>query len=99
MTTKSPSALTRAELAELLLETGHHHHQAYIEADGVDPEWALWYAAYLHSRIWDRAGSLPPRSRLVYLLLHAESEHAEAGGDAPWPEFYADIMLRALTAN
>ena len=52
---------TVEELAELLLETGHHHHQAYVSSDGVDPEWALWYADYLQTRLWDGAGSLPTR--------------------------------------
>lgn len=35
------STMDQSQLAELLMKTGHHHHQAYIEADGVDPEWAL----------------------------------------------------------
>ena len=44
MSNETSDPLTREELAELLVETGHHHHQAYADSDGVDPEWALWYA-------------------------------------------------------
>ncbi len=36
-----------SELADLFRETGSKHHAAFIEADGVDPEWALWYSSYL----------------------------------------------------
>lgn len=93
------AAITAAELAELLVETGQHHHHAYISSDGVDPEWALWYAGYLQGRVWDRAGVIPTRSRLVHLLLSAEQDHAAYGGQAPWPAFYAERMLSALTAG
>ena len=87
---------TVEELAELLLETGHHHHQAYISSEGVDPEWALWYAGYLQTRLWDRAGSLPTRSSLVHLLVQAEKDFV-AIPDAPdWPPAYAKYMLENL---
>ena len=45
------------QLEELLRETGEAHHQAYIETDGADPEWPLWYADYLRessARSWTR---------------------------------------------
>lgn len=99
MMTEASTLLTAAELADLLMETGQHHHRAYIDSDGTDPEWALWYAGYLQSRIWDRGGFLPTRSLLVHLLLGAEGEHAAAGGDTPWPQFYADLMLPELAGS
>lgn len=88
--------ITAAELADLLLEAGHRHHQAYAVTDGADPEWALWYAGYLQARLWDRTGSLPTRSKLVHLLLAAEEQHGATDGDVPWPPFYAESMLAAL---
>lgn len=91
--------LNQEQLADLLMETGHHHHQAYIDSDGVDPEWALWYAGYLQARMWDRAGALPTRSQLIYLLLRGEMELAEAGTDTPWPQYYAGIILTALQSS
>lgn len=96
MSSQNVDPLTREELAELLDETGHHHHQAYADADGVDPEWALWYAGYLQTRMWDRAGMLPTRSQLVYLLIRGESELANADTDMPWPQYYAEAILAAL---
>jgi len=91
--------MTTEELAKLLEETGHKHHQAYAEADGADPEWALWYAGYLQAHMWDRAGSLPTRSQLAHLLLAGEAALAESGTDAPWQHYYADLILAALSAD
>ncbi len=93
----SDSTITVEELADLIKETGEHHHQAYEASDGVDPEWALWYSGYLQSRLWDRAGRLPSRSLLVHLLLSAEAAHAKADSDEPWPSFYAKAILDTLS--
>ena len=84
------------DLADLLVETGHHHHQAYQDSDGVDPEWALWYAGYLQSRIWDRFGPVPTRSRLVHLLLAAEEDFGAADDPGPWPPHYARFIAGRL---
>lgn len=92
------NSLTPEELADLLMETGHHHHQAYISSEGIDPEWALWYAGYLQSRIWDRLGAVPTRSSLVHLLVQADLDYV-AGDDAtPWPQVYAAFIIERLTA-
>ncbi|MEM6634472.1 MAG: hypothetical protein AAF667_01150 [Pseudomonadota bacterium] len=42
---------TTNELADLLREAGSAHHQAFLAVDGADPDWALWYADYLHPKI------------------------------------------------
>ena len=39
------------QLAELFKQTGEAHHQAFLETDGEDPEWAIWYAGYLQDRL------------------------------------------------
>ncbi|MDH3755917.1 MAG: hypothetical protein OEU32_18800 [Acidimicrobiia bacterium] len=96
MSDNTAATISVDELADLLMETGQHHHRAYIESDGTDPEWAMWYAGYLQSRLWERAGSLPSRSLLVHLLLGAQEDHEANGGDSPWPLHYARIMLAAL---
>ena len=97
MSDNTAATISEAELADLLMETGQHHHRAYIESDGTDPEWAMWYAGYLQSRLWERAGSLPTRSLLVHLLLGAQADHEANGGDSPWPQHYARLMHAALT--
>ncbi|WP_205874119.1 NAD(P)H-hydrate epimerase [Mycobacterium camsae] len=87
------TSITIAELADLLVETGQRHHQAYADSDGVDPEWALWYSGYLQTRLWDRAGRLPSRSQLVGLLESAERRY---GGAAGWPLRYAAHLLAGI---
>jgi NAD(P)H-hydrate epimerase len=88
----------QAELAEILRETGERHHAAFAASDGTDPEWALWYAGYLQARLWDRAGRLPTRSELVYLLVAAERAQIASGSDEPWPEAYARHILAELSS-
>ena len=86
-------------LTALLQEAGGAHHQAFLSTDGGDPEWPLWYAGWLQTRLWDRAGRLPTRSELVRLLLEAEEAHAAADTDEGWPSFYATRILDALAAD
>jgi len=89
------TSISADELADLLVETGERHHRAYAEADGADPEWPLWYSGYLQARLWDRAGALPTRSRLVALLQSAEQRFGAATG---WQLHYAHHILAALGA-
>ena len=81
------------ELTELLQEAGRRHHEAFITSDGADPEWPKWYAGYLQARIWDRFGTVPTQSELVYALVAAEKAHAAARTDEPWPVYYARFFL------
>ena len=85
--------MTVDELAELLMETGRKHHAAFAVSDGADPEWAKWYAGYLQAQLWDRLGSLPSQSELIYTLVAADKAHANAAPDEPWPSFYAARLL------
>jgi NAD(P)H-hydrate epimerase len=92
-TTPADDPAQLAEITELLRRTGHAHHQAYRSTDGVDPEWAIWYAGYLQAHLGDRLGAVLARGEFVYRLLKAEKEHARDGGNTPWPEFYAPILV------
>ena len=33
--------ISEDELAALITEAAHAHHAAYIDSDGVDPDWAM----------------------------------------------------------
>jgi NAD(P)H-hydrate epimerase len=91
--------ITEAELAALIQQTADRHHDAFIESDGADPDWALWYAPYLQAHLWDRTGRLPTRSELVFLLVGAERAHAASTTEDPWPETYARHLLAGLVAH
>lgn len=85
-----------ARLAALLQQTGKHHHQAYLETDGGDPEWALWYAGYLQAHLSGLVEPIPARQLLVKLLLDAEAAHVAAGMPTAWPDAYARHLADAL---
>lgn len=85
-------SISAPELAELLRETGHRHHAAYETSNGIDPEWASWYAPYLQARLGSRLGSTTTRSELVYLLIAAEKAFQD-GGTGEWSDSYATFIL------
>jgi NAD(P)H-hydrate epimerase len=87
--------MSEDELAALLMETGKHHHKAYEAADGTDPEWALFYAGYLQTRLWDQLGRLPTRTELIYLLVSADKAFQATGQEyKEWPRFYAKRFIQ-----
>jgi len=74
----------------LFVEAGQHHHAAYIDSDGVDPEWPLFYAAYVQTRLWDRLGVLLTRSELVHLLVSADLAIRTGETKGEWSAVYAE---------
>ena len=89
-------ALTTEALAALLSKTGHNHHQAYIEADGIDPEWALWYSGFIQANLVGLVEKLPTRSDLIHMLVQGAKDHpVEETPD--WQAAYAaDMVPRIL---
>ena len=67
---------TQAQIAELLHEAGETHHQVYRITDGVDADWASWYADWLiHlSELPKVLGTAPVRSELVYILVKLDKD-------------------------
>jgi glutaredoxin len=84
------------ELAALLKQTGEAHHEAFAATDGEDPDWAIWYADYLHDRLAPFLATLITRSRIVFCLVAIADEHETADPEAPWTEFYAARILECL---
>ena len=81
------------EIANLLENTGQAHHQAFIETDGDDPEWALWYADHLHGPLSEMLQHDFTRSTIIYELVRLDK--TADTGDSPWPEVYAmELMER-----
>lgn len=83
-----------SELEELLAAAGPAHHQAFIETDGEDPEWPLWYAEHLQDDLSAVLGASLTKSRLTYLLIDMEEKRAGHAPDSPWPSFYAAELER-----
>jgi NAD(P)H-hydrate epimerase len=81
-------------LEDLFRETGEAHHQAYIETDGADPEWPLWYAGYLQERLGTLLEARFTRSELVYLLIWVANEQPLNAPGADWARYYADFFLQ-----
>ena len=92
--------ISEEDLAALFMETGKHHHEAYHASEGVDPEWALFYAGYLQTRLWDRLGRIPTRMELIYLLFTANKAFQETGqAHEQWPAFYAKFFIDNLATS
>lgn len=80
-------------LEGLFREVGEAHHQAYIETDGADPEWPLWYAEYLQERLAPLLDASFTRSELVYLLLRVANEQPLNAPGANWARYYAKFFI------
>ena len=92
------------QLEGLFHEVGEAHHRAYIETDGADPEWPLWYADYLRERLEELLE--PPASPRV-ARPHARLGCQRAAAQGPWRQLgqvlrqvlYHSIHINLLTAR
>ena len=81
------------EIASLLVETGKAHHQAFIETDGADPEWPLWYAEYLHDKLPPLLDASLTKAEIVHLLLDLEMHRQGLAPGAKWAPYFARVMV------
>jgi hypothetical protein len=87
------------QLSDLFAETGEAHHQAYIETNGFDLEWHLWYADYMQARLSQMLNAQITKSELVYFLVLFDDEHRLRAPEALWTEFYAEAIVVRLTED
>lgn len=81
-------------LAELFEKTGKAHHQAFLDVDGADDEWPLWYADYLMDRLAALLGDAEfTKSELIYLLVTVDREQKSIAPGSHWPTFYANFFM------
>ena len=87
-------------IAELLRQVSQAHREAFEESDGVDPEWAAWFAARLHETLEEALGEPPRRplseGGLADLLAEAEQEHLITSPGRDWPSYYAEFLIARL---
>jgi hypothetical protein len=81
------------QLEDLFRKAGSAHHQAFIKANGEDPDWPLWYADYLLEKLGKLLDAKFTRSELVYLLVMAEKERALMAPGADWSRYYANFFI------
>jgi hypothetical protein len=77
------------QLAQLFREAGSAHHKAFLSTNGDDPEWPLWYAEFLLTRLNAFLGSNLTKSELVYHLIKVEKDRAKENTGIDWPEYYS----------
>ena len=79
------------KIADLLHEAAETHHVVYRITDGVDPDWASWYADWLldHSELPELLGAKPVRSHLVHALVQLDRDYTAAAPDERWEDWYA----------
>ena len=70
------------QVERLFREAGPAHHEAFIDTDGTDPEWPLWYAEYLQERMSALLGQDVSTSELAHLIIGAEEDRAEHAPEA-----------------
>ena len=80
-------------LINLLQETGQAHHQAFIETDGADDDWAIWYADYLFGKINDKLNISLTHTQLVAILVELDQLYQANKPDTHWTRFYATELI------
>ena len=80
------------EMVDLFGETGEAHHKAFVETDGEDPEWPLWYADYLHEKLAEVLEASFTKSELVYLLVMAENDRRTIAPGSDWTVFFSSFF-------
>jgi hypothetical protein len=83
------------KLAELLHEAAETHHAVFRITDGVDDDWATWYADWLVnlSELPTLLARAPVRSELTAELVRLDREYTAAAPTERWEDFYARELL------
>ena len=87
-------------ITQLLEEVSETHHRVFRITDGVDPDWASWYADWLlHlSELPRFLGATPVRSELVYTLVQLDKDYTANTPDEPWPSYYARELVQRFSS-
>ncbi len=84
-------------LDAVLAATGPAHHAAFIETDGVDPEWPIWYAEHVLADVRAILGRPDlTHSRLVWALVDCDDAYSAAAPAIAWHRFYAERFVEKL---
>ena len=87
------SNILPTQIANLLQETAHAHHQAYIETNGFDPEWPLWYAQNLQEKLGRLLNHPLTQSEIDSQILRLDKAYTSKARRQSWQEFYAQELI------
>ena len=76
-------------------EASETHHTVYRYRDGVDPDWASWYADWLIrlTELPNLLQNTPVRSELIYMLVKLDRDFNAVKQDEPWDRYYARQLV------
>lgn len=83
-----------SELAALFQEAGHAHHDAFIDVNGEDSEWPIWYADHLFENLSAMLEVDLTKSELIYLLVGADRAFTAESPAIKWPQYYAQFFIK-----
>jgi glutaredoxin len=81
------------QISEIFENAGRAHHQAFLDTNGEDSEWPIWYANHIYEPIKKIMPGDLTRSRIIYCLIAAEQEHHARAPETNWPDYYAKYFL------
>ncbi|MEU9886377.1 hypothetical protein [Sphaerisporangium sp. NPDC051011] len=86
------------QVRDLLHEAAEVHHRVYEITDGVDPDWASWYADWLIrlSDLPSLLGTTPVPSELIYEFVGLDKAYGREAPGEPWESYYARRLLTAF---
>jgi hypothetical protein len=90
-----PSMAGADRIATLLHEAAETHHVVFRITDGIDPDWASWYADWLldHSELPGLLDGAPVRSHLVHALVELDRAYTTSGAGESWEDVYARGLI------
>lgn len=81
-------------LVQLFQETGKAHHQAFVELDGADVDWPMWYANYMVDKFGAILEATLTRTQIVVLLVELERQQRDQAPGSNWTHYYAKELVK-----
>jgi hypothetical protein len=77
------------KIAELFMQTGHAHHEAFIATDGFDPDWAAWYGVHLEKPLSTLFAAKFAATEIADKLVALDKEFNTKSQSEHWTAYYA----------
>jgi len=80
-------------LRQLFRDCARAHDAAFPAANGEDPEWPAWYAAYLQKPLEHALDTEFSLSHLIYCLMNADFEHTARAPETDLADYFAACFI------